>query len=433
MTKQTNRNEKWGNGWITFISCLFVLLALSCQPKTKSTSTTETAKTITAKEILGNPDYRAISYGGYRQKSRDIQPTVEQLTEDMLLMAAAGIKLIRTYNVTRPHAHNVLRAIKSIKEKDPSFEMYVMLGAWIDCKNAWTDLEPDHNEESPENANEIARAVKLANEYPDIVKIIAVGNEAMVKWAAAYYVQPDVILKWVNHLQQLKEEGKLSSDLWITSSDNFASWGGGGSEYHVSALVELVGAVDFISLHTYPMHDTHYNPDFWFREEDETKDTLTIVDEAMDRALAYAQKQFRAVDQFADSIGYKDKILHIGETGWASHSDGFYGPEGSGACDQYKQGLYHQRIREWTDTAGISCFYFQAIDEPWKDAQNPNGSENHFGLFTVDGQAKYVIWDLVDQGKFEGLKRGGNKITKTFNGDKNELLKTVSLPPVKGE
>ena len=72
----------------------------------------------------------------------------------------------------------------------------------------------------------LQKQLALANKYPDIIKIIAVGNEAMVKWATAYYVQPHVILKWVNHLQDLKKEDKLSKDLWITSSDNFASWGG---------------------------------------------------------------------------------------------------------------------------------------------------------------------------------------------------------------
>ena len=42
----------------------------------------------------------------------------------------------------------------------PDFEMYVMLGAWIDCKNAWTDKEPDHNQESERNAVEIKETVK---------------------------------------------------------------------------------------------------------------------------------------------------------------------------------------------------------------------------------------------------------------------------------
>ena len=120
----------------------------------------------------------------------------------------------------------------------------------------------DHNIESENNAAEIDCAVSLAQEYPEIVKVIAVGNEAMVKWATTYYVQPAVILKWVTHLQSLKKSGDLSKDLWITSSDNFASWGGGDSQYHVEDLTKLIKAVDYLSVHTYPMHDTHYNPVF---------------------------------------------------------------------------------------------------------------------------------------------------------------------------
>ena len=38
---------------------------------------------ITAKEILNNPDYLAISYGGYRTCTRDIQPTMDELKEDL--------------------------------------------------------------------------------------------------------------------------------------------------------------------------------------------------------------------------------------------------------------------------------------------------------------------------------------------------------------
>ena len=53
----------------------------------------------------------------------------------------------------------------------------------------------------------------------------------MVHWAASYFVHPSVILKYVNYLQEMKKVGKLSPDVWITSSDNFASWGGGESDY----------------------------------------------------------------------------------------------------------------------------------------------------------------------------------------------------------
>ena len=53
---------------------------------------------IGAADILGNPDYPAISYGGYRQNTREIVPSVAELKEDMKILSAIGIKLIRTYN-----------------------------------------------------------------------------------------------------------------------------------------------------------------------------------------------------------------------------------------------------------------------------------------------------------------------------------------------
>nr|WP_186525818.1 glycosyl hydrolase family 17 [Seonamhaeicola sediminis] len=390
----------------------------------------KTTKQITAAQILGNPNYLAISYGGYREKSRDLQPSINELKDDMKLLSAMGIKVLRTYNVQLPQAPNILKAITQLKTEDPSFEMYVMLGAWIDCKNAWTGLEPNHEVESEHNESEIARAVALAQQYPDIVKIIAVGNEAMVHWATSYFVRPNVILKWVNHLQNLKIKGNLPKDLWITSSDDFSSWGGGDPAYHTEDLNNLIKSVDYISMHTYPMHNTHYNPAFWLMPEDEINlSDNEKIESAMLRSLEFAKKQYDSVANYMKSLGV-NKPIHIGETGWATVSNGHYSANGSRACDEYKSGRYYELIREWTNKNNISCFYFEAFDEQWKDAANPMGSENHFGLINLKGEAKYAIWDLVDKGVFEGLTRDGNPIKKTYKGDKKALIKEVLTPPV---
>jgi exo-beta-1,3-glucanase (GH17 family) len=413
----------------SILSSLIVLLFFSCKNASeKKAVSVEVLSDKTAQDILGNPKYLAMSYGGYRHVDHNIEPTLEELKDDMKILNAMGVKTIRTYKVHFPHASNVLKAIREIKKENPAFEMYVMLGAWIDCKNAWTDKEPNHNEESERNAIEIKETVRLANEFPEIVKVIAVGNEAMVKWAASYYVAPKIILKWVNHLQNLKESGDLPKDLWITSSDNFASWGGGDGEYHVDDLNKLIEAVDFLSVHTYPMHDTHYNPIFWGVKEDE-KDLTDIekIDASMLRAKKYAISQFNSVKSYMNSLGI-DKPIHIGETGWATTSNGYYGPKGSKATDEYKEALYYNFMRDWTNKEGISCFYFEGFDEQWKDANNPSGSENHFGLINLKSQGKFVLWKMVDDGVFKGLTRDGKPITKTYDGDKNELMKQVKTP-----
>ncbi len=414
------------------MALIVVSINYSCnnQKSKKGTTQNKTKTELTAKDILGNPEYLAMSYGGYRHADHSIEPTMNELKEDMKLLAALGVKMLRTYKVHKPQAANLLQAISELKKDNPNFEMYVMLGAWIDCKNAWTGQEPDHNVESEANKPQIEETVLLVNKYPDIVKVVAVGNEAMVKWAAPYYVQPDVILKWVNHLQELKKEDKLPNDLWITSSDNFASWGGGGEEYHVEDLNKLIKAVDFISMHTYPMHDTHYQPEFWQKPFKEGMTDLEKIDGSMMRAKNYAIAQYQSVKDYMESLGV-NKPIHIGETGWASFSDGHYGPKGSKACDEYKEALYYKHMRDWTNEVGMSCFYFEGFDEPWKGGENSGNSEKHFGLMTVDGKAKYVLWDEVDKGTFKGLTRNGNPITKSYDGNKEAMMKDVEVPPTK--
>ncbi|MDA9621693.1 glycosyl hydrolase family 17 [Gammaproteobacteria bacterium] len=383
-----------------------------------------------AKDIIGNNSYPAISYGGYRGKSREIQPSVEDIKEDLKIMFAQGFRIIRTYDLHHPFAENTLKAISELKNSDPDFEMYVMLGAWIQCKDAFKDV-PIHNEEDLEsNKVEIAEAVRLAQDYQDIVKVIAVGNEAMVHWATSYYLEPKYILKWVKHLQDLKINGTINNNIYITSSDNFASWGGGSEEYHNDDLDELIKSVDYVSMHTYAFHDTYYNPVFWNQSENsEDLSKKDIIKKAIQNAVEYQLSQFNSVQEYVHGIDLS-KQVHIGETGWSSVASDLYGYGGTEAADEYKLGLYYEMITDVCVAKSISCFYFSAFDEPWKDSQNENGSENHFGLFTVYGEAKYPLWKKVDQNVFDGLSRGGNPIKKTFNGDFDALLETSNLPPI---
>ena len=383
-----------------------------------------------AKEFIGNSDYPAISYGGYRGKSREQQPTINEIKEDLLIMHAQGFRVFRTYDLHHPFAENTLKAIREIKQADSDFKMYVMLGAWIQCKDAFTE-NPIHEEEDFEgNKFEITEAVRLAQEYPDIVKIIAVGNEAMVHWAWSYHVTPKFVLKWVKHLQDLKVSGDLSNDLWITSSDNFASWGGGSDDYHNDDLDELIRSVDFVSMHTYAFHDTYYNPSFWnLNAIPENTDKQDTIKQAIKRAVDYELDQFDSVKKYVHEID-PSKEVHIGETGWSSVASDLYGSGGTEAADEYKLGLYYQMISDICYSMSITCFYFSAFNEPWKDSTNENGSENHFGLFTVDGKAKYPLWEQVDNGVFNNLTRGGNLIEKTYNGNFEALLEDSNIPPI---
>ena len=91
--------------------------------------------------------------------------------------------------------------------------------------------------------------------------------------------------------------------------------------------------------------------------------------------------------------------------------------------------LYYQEMRNWTNSQGISCFYFEAFDEPWKDSGNAQGSENHFGLITVDGKVKAALWEQFEAGVFEGLTRDGKPLKQTKKGNIELALRAAMIPP----
>lgn len=395
-----------------------LLLAISCNSSEPGLS---------ADELLGSAQYQAIAYGGFRNHNRSKAPTVEEIKEDVKLMHAMDIRFLRTYHARLyNHAANLLQAIAEIKAEDPDFEMYVMLGCWMQCEGAFTN-SPNHAiGDSINNSAEIEEAIALASAYPDIVKVVAAGNESMVHWAATYYVQPPVITRWVKHLQEQKRTGVLPENLWITSSDNYASWGG-EAEYQGPELEELIEAVDYISLHSYPFHDTHYNPEFWYvPAEEENLDKKIIINNAMERAVDRVEQQVKQVQTYVNSLG-SEKEIHIGETGWASDDNSLYGASGSKAADEYKQHLYYQKIRSWCDSMRMSCFYFEAFDEPWKDQNNLLGSENHFGLFDVEGNAKLPIHAELEANTFKDLGRNG--ITPDISTQPEAVLFQEALVP----
>jgi len=367
--------------------------------------------------LLGSGDYAAIAYSGHRKVPRSVEntPTITETKEDLRILAAMGIKLLRTYNTTLyPHSRRILQAIEELKREDSGFEMHVMLGAWIQCKNAYQDGVDHMVEDEETNQREIAEALRLAAAHPEVVRIIAVGNEATVTWQA-HYVPAGVILKYVKMVEEAREDGTIPAATLVTTSENWAALGGEES-YRGPEHTELLGSLDFLSLHTYAFHDTYYNKALVWADPQET--SLPVAEQAaraMERCIQLQNDQYQAVKDYLGELGLETPI-HIGETGWASLDNALYGPDGTHAASEYNAKLFYDAAREWTGANGLTCFYFEAFDEPWK-SDGTAGSEGHFGLFTVDGQAKWALWDLVDAGAFEGLSRGGHAVGKTHGGD----------------
>lgn len=320
---------------------------------------------MTANQLLGNSSYPQIAYSGYRTNSRGTEPTIQEIKDDLIALNARGYRVIRTYNVHYDFTANVLQAITELKADNSNFEMYVILGVWIECNGAWQHVLHHHEENLTQNTAEIEEAITLTNQYSDIVKVISVGNEAMQRESRFYFVAPAVVLKWVNHLQELKSNGQLDSDLWITSTDSWHVWSG-TEPYQGNDLNSLINAVDYISVHTYPFHGSN-----------------GVNENLISWAVDVADTQYQSVKTYLTNIGV-DKPVHIGETGWATKSSDGY----AAVANEANQNAYYSAISGWGAQNNVSVCLFSAFDESWKIHWDVNHSENNFGIFNLDRTPK---------------------------------------------
>ena len=87
----------------------------------------------------------------------------------------------------------------------------------------------------------------------------------------------------------------------------------------------------------------------------------------------------------------------IGETGWPSQGISFNKTENNVA----NLLAYYEAIGNWAKENSVVTYLFEAIDEPWKSAQNgdlppsepwkgPKGAEGHYGVWFLNAQGGYT-------------------------------------------
>lgn len=290
----------------------------------------------------------AIAYSGFRTGQHPDfgpLPSRAQIVQDLRILEK-NWKFIRLYSSNR-NSEDVLAVIR--EEKIP---LKVMLGVWLDGKP----------EKLNSNSLEIVRAIRLANEYRDIVVAVNVGNEALVSWSDHQITEAQAL----SYVAQVK----ASVPCLVTVADDSLYWR--------NPAAKLADPVDFITMHTYPM---------WGREDIDTAMASTIRVYEMVRAA------------------HPGKTIVIGEAGWATFANDSKNFPGAGS--EEKQQRYYRELTAWARSAGVTVFVFEAFDEPWKGA----GTEGHWGLFGEDRKAKQAMHELYPDQPTEmapGLQAGAD-------------------------
>lgn len=299
-------------------------------------------------EVLSIPLGLAVCYSGYRegQKPGDSYPSYEQVKEDLLIVQKQW-KYIRLYSCDQ-HSNTVLEVIQNEK-----LNLRVMLGAFIEAEvnnpncpwgGSYNKLQLAQNIEN--NLFQMNKLIELANEYPNIIFSLSVGNEACVDWTD-HLVPVESVIKYV-------EMVKSSTSQPVTFCENYVPW--------LDKLEPLVDIIDFISIHTYPVWEY----------------------KTIDQGMQYTIQNYNAV-----ANKYPNKLVVITEAGWATRSNGLGIPTEN--VNPETQKIYYRALNNWSKSDSILTFVFEAFDEPWKGSEDPNEPEKHWGLFTVDRKPKLAM------------------------------------------
>ena len=299
-------------------------------------------------EWIGN----AISYGCYRrgQAPGVNGPSEAEILEDLNIITQYW-NLIRVYGAD-VDAERVLRVIKK-----HNLPVRVMLGVWL-------ENETDHPERRAENITQVLRAIELANQYPDLLFAISVGNESQVFWSA-HRMQPEHLIRYIRAVRN-------HTDVPVTTADDYNFWNKPESQ----AVAE---EIDFIVTHIYPMWNG----------------------KTLDIAVEWLGQTYHEI-----KAAHPDKEVIIGETGWATT----YNPDKNGPGEQGSlikgevsiaaQERYLIMHNAWVNENRVPTFLFEAFDEPWKgggEATGPNEVEKHWGVFYENRTPKASFQNYLKQ------------------------------------
>jgi exo-beta-1,3-glucanase (GH17 family) len=291
----------------------------------------------------------AIAYSPYRdgQRPGGPRPTRAQLAEDLTI-------LDRHWHMLRTYAADDATAdlIDTIATR--GLPMKVVVGAWIAPERDTT--RADGSARSAQDAvdanrQQVTRAIALANQHPDIVIAVSVGNETQVSWSA-HRVAPDILL---DYIRQVRRETSVP----VTTADDYTFWLEPRSK-------PIAAAVDFIGTHIHAM---------WRGQQ--------LAD-----AVVFMQREYDAVQ-----AAHPHHQIVIGEAGWATqkHTEGDQARYIQGQPGVVEQKRFYDAYLAWTTRERIVNFYFEAFDEKWKGGPHPDEVEKHWGLYRSDRQPKLAL------------------------------------------
>lgn len=217
-----------------------------------------------------------------------------QIEKDLKLLAKHS-QCVRIYSVNQGLDYVPVAASK--------IGLKVLLGAWV----GWVDRD---------NVQEINLAARLANQYPDTVVGLIVGNEVLLRGEQTEQAMADYI-----------KLAKQSTKVPVTYADVWEYW---------LRHPTLESSVDFVTVHVLP---------YWEDDPQPVSNAMHHVNVVMDKV----------------THAFTKPIL-IGETGWPSAGR----QRNASVPSAVNQAHYIREFLQRAEEAKWNYNVIEAVDQPWK-------------------------------------------------------------------
>lgn len=245
-----------------------------------------------------------------------------QIESDLKLLAQTS-QCVRIYSVGQ--------GLDYVPEAASKIGIKVLLGAWIGWVNAENDLE-------------LNLAVKLANQFPDTVVGLVVGNEVLLRGEQTEQTM-------AGYLQRAKQATKVP----VTYADVWEYW---------LKHPALESSVDFVTVHILP---------YWEDDPQPVSNAMNHVNIVMDKLAQTFHKP-----------------LFIGETGWPSAGR----HRNASVPSAVSQARYMREFLQRAHEAQWHYNVIEAVDQPWK-RQLEGAVGGYWGLYDTDLQPKFSFTGAV--------------------------------------
>ena len=270
----------------------------------------------------------SVSFAPFREgqsPSTKVYPSTEEIEADLKLLADQTHS-IRTYAS--------LDGMQSVPALARKYGLTMIQGAWI----GGTDKT---------NQAEIAQLIKDANDYPDVIKRVIVGNEVLLRGE----LKPDQLLAYIRQVKLAVKQPVSYADVW---------------SFYLR-YPEIAKEVDFFTVHILP---------YW---EDEP---LNI-----DTTAVHVDKNYQRIRQT-----YADKPILIGESGWPSAGR----QRGWAIPSVVNEAKYVRSLVQLANNNHFDYNIVEAFNQPWKSKLEGVVGAN-WGLYSADRQRVFPLTGAVTE------------------------------------